>query len=51
MDAKICPHCEKPLQDDREVEMRVCFVCRRFGLLLGVWPSELYKDPPITQKS
>jgi hypothetical protein len=33
-----CPHCEQELKSEREIFIKCCFECRRFGLLEGRWP-------------
>ena len=40
MDPKFCPHCKRPLDSEREQFIHCCFVCRRYGLLLGIWPDK-----------
>lgn len=41
MDDKLCPHCERPLEKEREIFIKCCMLCRRFGLLCGVWPDRM----------
>lgn len=36
----ICPHCDyHVLLSEREIFLNCCYVCRRYGLLLGRWPN------------
>ena len=37
---KLCPHCQQSLASEREQYINCCYVCRRYGLLLGVWPEK-----------
>ena len=36
----LCPHCNyHELVSEHEIFVKCCYVCRRFGLLLGRWPT------------
>lgn len=41
MDTKCCPHCKRELESEREQFIGCCYVCRRYGLLLGTWPEKI----------
>jgi hypothetical protein len=34
-----CSHCGATQLSEREKEIRMCFQCRRYGLLHGHWPE------------
>lgn len=37
---QLCPHCNRhPLLSEHEQFVKCCYVCRRFGLLNGRWPT------------
>lgn len=40
MDSKLCPHCKRPLETQREGFINCCSLCRRYGLLRGSWPEQ-----------
>lgn len=36
----MCPHCNvHSLLSEHELYVKCCYVCRRYGLLLGRWPN------------
>ncbi len=35
-----CVICGEALASQREKDLGICFSCRRYGLLNGVWPKE-----------
>ena len=34
-----CLICDATLESERELEMNICYACRRYGLLNGHWPD------------
>jgi len=42
-----CHVCDAPLESEREIEIQICFECRRYGLLNGCWPdaNEIPRSP------
>jgi hypothetical protein len=36
-----CVICGGDLASQKERDLRICFVCRRYGLLISVWPKEI----------
>jgi hypothetical protein len=35
-----CIICGEPLASQREKYLQICFECRRYGLLNGIWPRK-----------
>jgi hypothetical protein len=36
-----CLICDAKLQSEKEQKIRICFECRRYGLLNGYWPKSV----------
>jgi hypothetical protein len=42
-----CVICGEALASQREKDLGICFLCRRYGLLNGVWPKENTPSLPV----
>lgn len=48
--AQLCPHCNShELLSEHEQYINCCYLCRRFGLLVGRWPNSSEAPSMVTR--